>query len=478
MAGLTENGLEIKRFDELQDDVQQSLIASNTGLQISSNSESAANNIFNPILLALAELWELGQSVNNNYDVYKAEGVHLDELVGLNKVVRLKPKNSNGIIEIITSTPQEVQVGSLFIDNLNRRVITGVTVTTNFNAGSYVKASLPTVTDGTSYVITIAGTIYSSTASATSTPNTVIDDLVFLATGDTFADVSNVDDNLIINVKGSSNTTLSISTQFSLQEIGSFVTATSVDEGALVFSENSVLTPVAVIPNFIRSSLPASFETGRLLETDEELRTRFLSSGSVLGNATIPNIKAKLLSVPDVKTVTLTENRTTTTVGSLPPHSFSCLVFGGTDNAVGDAIFRSKPAGIATYGTTTVQVTDDEGDSHSISFLRPVEVFVYVKVEYSLYAEESFPLDGEDLIATAITTRGNSDQAGVDILPDRFIGTAFSATQGMSTVSISVFTSNSAILDPNVQVYSSAPLVIDNTQTASYDASRIIFNRV
>lgn len=480
MAGLTADGLEIKRFTDLQKEVQQSLIDNNTNVKIDSTSESVANNMFNPILLALAEVWELGQSVNNNYNIYKAEGVHLDELVGLNKVVRLKPKSSNGIIELITSAPQEVLVGSLLQDSLTKRITTDTTVNTDIASCSHVVLNLPAVVATAQYTITVEGVQYSETATGTSTPTTVMTALALAVTtaADSNATVTSDANNLTVTYTGTTNGSFAHSAQFTLSEVGVKTYATSIVEGALEFADNSVLNSITSIPNFLRGSVAETFTVGRLVETDEELRLRYLGSGSSQGNSTIPNIKATLLAVEGVNTVTITENRTDNIVGTLPPHSYSCLVFGGTDKAVAEAIFRSKPAGIETHGSIDIIVQDDEGDSHRVSLARPTETFLYVNVTYSLYAEETFPVNGEALIATAIANKGNSEDAGIDVLPDKFIGTAFGSTEGLSSVSIGVFSSSDDTLDPHTQAYSGNPIPVATSETSNYDVSRIIFTVV
>jgi hypothetical protein len=61
-----------------------------------------------------------------------------------------------------------------------------------------------------------------------------------------------------------------------------------------------------------------------------------------------------------------------------PGKSFEIVVEGGDDTAVATVILNSKPAGIQSYGTTTVQVFDVFNNPYNISFSRPTAVPIYV----------------------------------------------------------------------------------------------------
>lgn len=56
------------------------------------------------------------------------------------------------------------------------------------------------------------------------------------------------------------------------------------------------------------------------------------------------------------------------------------IVYGGTDANVAAAIYARKAAGIQTYGSTSVQLTDASGRIRTIKFSRPTTVPIYVKI--------------------------------------------------------------------------------------------------
>ena len=128
---------------------------------------------------------------------------------------------------------------------------------------------------------------------------------------------------------------------------------------------------------------PNPTEGGRNAETDEEFRYRIKTTIQSLGKATLDAIKAAVMRVEGVKAVKIEENDTMndyTAEGGLPPKSFRVFVWGGDDQAIAQAIFDAKPAGIRPYGSVSAIAYDIDGNPHIIYFERPTEIPIYVDV--------------------------------------------------------------------------------------------------
>jgi hypothetical protein len=63
-----------------------------------------------------------------------------------------------------------------------------------------------------------------------------------------------------------------------------------------------------------------------------------------------------------------------------PGKSFEIVVEGGDDTTIATTILDSKPAGIQSYGSTSVLVYDVYNNPYTISFSRPTAVPIYVKL--------------------------------------------------------------------------------------------------
>lgn len=215
-----------------------------------------------------------------------------------------------------------------------------------------------------------------------------------------------------------------------------------------VGSITSIVNPVAGITGITHTG---TAKLGEATETDYELRNRFSQALGGAGSGTLNSIQGAILQVSGVESVLITENSTDATVGELPPHSFMCYVLAPTTaaQAIGEAIFAKKPAGIATVGDETVTVTDSGGGSHSISFSWTEEVEIYVKATVSTdsdYSSSSLTaiqdnivsklaayVNGQDVTATslygAIYVDGVTDVTSLTISSD-------GETYGTSTIEI------------------------------------------
>jgi hypothetical protein len=97
------------------------------------------------------------------------------------------------------------------------------------------------------------------------------------------------------------------------------------------------------------------------------------------GSSPLDAVRRAIADVTDVTQVRAFENTTDVTdADGRPPHSLDVLVVGGTDQAVADALWSAKAAGIRTWGSTSRTVTDSGGTARSVSFSRPSVVNVYV----------------------------------------------------------------------------------------------------
>lgn len=325
-------------------------------------------------------------------------------------------------------------------------------------------------------------------------------------------------------------------------------------------SMTEILTPIAgwnLITNFDAGL------TGRLIETDSELRLRALSSIRGLGLATVEAIRSRLLQdVMGVTSVTIFENVTliqndilvtfsidfvalnniqifinsiligtvifsvdnlttmsliqglidaqvevdTCTVqgvgnnelliemnpsyvvninfditsgmtqpnfiitGGREPKSFEAVVSGGLNADIAQSMWRSKPAGIKSFGNTTVITLDSQGNNQAISFTRATNKYIWVIATIVLNPQESFSGNGLQLVSDAILAYGETLGIAMDVLIQRVQSAVFSV-QGIASVTIQLAETNSITDTP---VYGSSNILIGETQISNFDLSRII----
>lgn len=195
-----------------------------------------------------------------------------------------------------------------------------------------------------------------------------------------------------------------------LEDALTSTTSTSVDvaaaaetAGELTAGANTLTKIESPASGWTAVTNPLPAIPGRDVETDEEYRIRQAELRATSEGSTLDGIVADVALLPNVLTAKGYENVLDVVVNSLPPHSFEIVVSGGNDQVIAQSIWRNKPAGIETYGTTSVSILDSEGVTHTVRFSRPTEKVV--NVTYSATTDASY---------VAASIRAALEQASVD----------------------------------------------------------------
>lgn len=212
------------------------------------------------------------------------------------------------------------------------------------------------------------------------------------------------------------------------------VAAEATETGATVGLAYQVTEIVTAVSGWAGVSNLADAAAGTAIETDAAFRVRRENLLTVSGKGTVDTIRAKLLLVSGIVEALVFENPTDVTDGNgVPPHAIECVVLGGSDADVAEAIFLDKPAGIATYGSDIVEVVvDSQGTSHTVNASRadPVEMFLDITV----VADGNYPADGDTQVAAALKALGDTLTIGDDVIYNQFLGETLSTACGVSGV--------------------------------------------
>ena len=151
------------------------------------------------------------------------------------------------------------------------------------------------------------------------------------------------------------------------------------------------------------------------------------------------------------------------------PKSFEVIASGGENQDIGDKIWETKPAGIQTFGNTSVNVTDSQGDTQVIFFSRPTSIYIWVRCELTLYDEETFPNNGLQAVQEVIFNYGSSLDIGVDVLLQRVQCQIFEIegiAKGTVTIAATPFTTTTP-------VYGTSDLDVGETEISNWALDRI-----
>jgi uncharacterized phage protein gp47/JayE len=348
MAGLTENGLEIKRLSEVRADMAAKAKAT-FGENTNTEPDSVMGQLIDVFAEQVADLWQGLEALNDSFDPNKAEGKQLDNACALVGITRQSATQSTYVPAFLCNwadLPVTVVVGSVITitdtgDQYTLDDAYTITSADDYNAAKLIVNNTPG--DGELYRITIDATNCDFTTSnpVTESINTIHAELVdainaatgthgMVAVQDTFGQVYLYSDN-------SNNVhTITKSANLNFLEVAMPSTgATSVTEGVtapVAFSKQELNNAVFGVNSTINILAGA---TGTQSETDDALRLRRARTLAIAGTATLDAIVAEVASLDGVTEANGYENTTgSTDADGRPGKSFEIVVLGGTDTGL------------------------------------------------------------------------------------------------------------------------------------------------
>ncbi len=160
-------------------------------------------------------------------------------------------------------------------------------------------------------------------------------------------------------------------------------------------------------------------EVGSAVETDDALRVSRETELESQGSTFVDAIRADVSKLDGVVGTSVFENDTDDIVGGLIPHSVHVIVRGGTPQEIFDQIFASKAAGINTNGAQVGTATDSQGFDHTIRYDEATVLDFFATLDIVVDALVFDPINGEDLIKSAIAAYVNSLGTGKDVIYDQ-----------------------------------------------------------
>lgn len=466
-------GLTIKRYDEILAGLESSLrsyLGSNIDL-----SENALLGIINIIYAnSQAEQWEMAQAVYNAFNIEGAIDKQLDDLVKLVGLSRLPDSFTTGTVELGGDDGTLVPQGTEFQDTGGKSVFLDTDILLSGSDCFKASLTIPTVFPSFEYIISVNGTSYSYTTGLSDVLHDILDSIAIQVNNDSnatwTATYTQVDGFMSI-VSGDITFPMFIhlGAGWSFTEVFSIGNATTETVGAILFPANTVTVIIDTVTGLTSVNNAFSFSTGRLEESDDELRARHGVSTSIIGSSSPDTIEAQMRQLEGVSYAEVFENTAIVpNARGIPPKAFEVVIEGGSDPTIADKLYSLKPAGIQTFGNTAATVVDLDGNIQGVFYTRPESLELFVAVEYDLYNEEIFPTNGTDLIREAVVAYATTLALGEDVFAQRFFGTIYSNIDGISALRITLGTS---VLDVT---YSVIPM--DVSQRANIIGDNVTVN--
>jgi uncharacterized phage protein gp47/JayE len=246
------------------------------------------------------------------------------------------------------------------------------------------------------------------------------------------------------------------------------VSATAVVAGAVSAAAGELTTIVNPVYGWASVTNLAAASEGQSEETDAALRLRAQTVAERSSSVSVSALFQAISDVSGVTVVLVNENTTSSTdADGVPAHNVWCIVQGGADADIAEAIFEHKAAGIGTYGTTSVTHYDATTDrNYSVSFSRPIDTNIWCTV--NITTDVTYPADGDDQISDAIIAYFNDNFGmGDDIIHSRLY-TPINTVAGHTVDSMFIGTAASPA--------GTADISIPDSQIGKIIAARIVVN--
>jgi uncharacterized phage protein gp47/JayE len=476
MSGVTSQGFENKQYADIVEElVTEAKTPEYFGEQFPVTPDSIFGVLAGLFGAALKDQWDLSGSVADQGNRDKASGKYLADLAGLIGLTRLSASNSNGVLLFTGINNTVVASFTPIKSTVNAEtVLTDNLLSLNRSACNQTRVIIPTVLVGGSYEISVNGILYGVVAVSGDTINSVskkLADAITLGGGALYSALY-INSNIRISSNTSNNNLItSNSSNVTLVSVSSLVEATAATAGSINFFANTLTLISNPVIGISTVNNEQDFNIGRQEETDVELRIRMEEREQSTGTATKPSIEASLSEVTGVTFAYVIENVTfSNDVDGRPPKSYETYVSGGLDSSIANVVWETKPAGIETWGDTSVIVVDHNGDDQLVKFSRFDNKYAWVRITYSINSEEEFLPEGPTQIKEAVVETGEGFYRGEDLEPTKFYGNIYSKVSGVYISKIEVAITD---LPTDAPIYSTTRKPVNNVTNLIFSVDRV-----
>ena len=478
--GVTPNGFVKKRLDEIVKEMQTDL-TEKLGFDVSMNPQSFLNVMILSIADKYARLWEVAEATYHSHYPSSAEGVSLDNAAQFGGLTREGDERTKYLVLCTGKDGTAIPRGSVIASNTTPSINFSVFDDCVISRLSFNKAvvKVVAVTDNTYYTVTINGSSYSVLSGVGWTEQEILNALVGEIASNNFGEnnfsFSANNSRLTIECKiGVKSNVLELSENLTTETVSSLIVWQSEKYGKFALPEKSINKIVTTIAGFESCYNLSAPTYGRLRETDIEYRQSYLKKIASRSSSMLESITSSILeNVDNVVSATAYENSTDAVDNEgRPPHSIEVVVDGGVDAEIAAEILKKKAAGIATYGSVTVDVPDAFGGAIAIRFNRPDVVYTWFKITITRNASQPIPPNYEELIKNAVFECMSDLKAGDAVISQDYLSTIKSVCTGLAYIDILVCSGGEAYI-PDASSFKDRNVFVNSRQKATTSIDRI-----
>ena len=194
--------------------------------------------------------------------------------------------------------------------------------------------------------------------------------------------------------------------------------------GAIAVPANTLNNITEVTPGWETVNNPAPGIIGQAKESDTQLRARYLDAVAVNSTSQRASLYGRLRQVQNNIAALVVQNDNyepdTTVTPNIPANSMTCVVHGGADQDIANAIGKVKPIGIPTNGDVVIPFIDPD---YSYPEQKPLDIKFYravtvpIQIALTITRDPDFPSTGlQDIRSNLLHyVNGSADEPGKQI---------------------------------------------------------------
>ncbi len=461
-------GFSRKTFEEIKGEIEQSLINSLGAINLLA--PSVFGNIVAIFVDREAQLWEQLEAVYNASHPQTPEGYSLDGIVALNGIARGCATFSKAICQLNAVPYTKIPKNSMVkVQNASYLFALDHDATITNEKCQAVLVQIKN-NSNPSYELTINGELLSFDK----VDNESVEDIAEALSS--IVNEANLGINATCDGSEINITAIDFKDEFScfvsdgiaLLECTNNAQMTATEKGAIAAPVNSLNIIHTPISGWIGCNNLSAAKIGNNLESDQDLRARREQSIKLGGSGTLEAIRANLLNLNTVTSVSIAENTTTKiNDAGLPPHSFEALITGGDEVDIARIIWQKKPAGIRTHGKLSIVTFDSQNSEQVVKFSRPITSFVFAKI--TITKTKDFVEAAVTSIKAKLISQINSLGVGSSVIL-KSLYLAIFCEAGIAGASIEL---GNSVQEEDVPILSESDIAIKSNEVALTDALKI-----
>ena len=474
--GVTDKGFVRKRYDTIYAEMQED-IKNNTGIDIAQNPKSFINVLLSSVGDKLAKLWEVAENVYLNHYPASAEGINLDNACQFGGITREGDSRTKYMILCTGKDGTTIQTGTRVASKTNPKIYFATYSDYEISRQVFNKATVTVVSvqSAKNYTVKLDDEAYTYVSGSADTVQVILTGLKNSITDDGY-NVTIDGDSLVIEAKNKYiNYKLTLSDNLTTDTVSTLITFQSEEYGEYALPDDTITEIVTTLTGFKSCTNIGTPVYGRLRETDVEFRQSYINKRSSRSSSMLESISSAILTnVDGVISVSVYENDTNETDEyNRPPHSIEAVVDGGGEIDIAQQIFKTKAAGIQTYGSIVIDVPGLYNDTVKVRFNRPTFVYVWLKVTYTKNPAEPMPPNAVDLIKETIMSCVEGVKSGDMVVLQKFITPINNAVTGIAYMDIKGYTAYSESSAPTEDGYKLNYISTASREKAVFNIGRI-----